>query len=51
MAIGQASPAVDGGTSTGAPAYDQRGRPRNGAVDIGAYEWQGDPIFSDGFDP
>ena len=35
------SPAINAGTSTGAPATDQRGvaRPQNGMVDIGAYEW------------
>src|SRR6516225_4357038 len=35
------SPAIDAGTSTGAPASDQRGQPRVGAVDIGAFESQG----------
>jgi len=37
-----ASPAVDAGTPTGAPALDQRGRPRPSglAVDIGAVERQ-----------
>jgi len=29
---------------------DQRGYPRAGAVDIGAYEWQPDLIFENGFD-
>ena len=34
------SPAINAGTSVGAPAYDQRGvpRPQGGAVDIGALE-------------
>jgi len=50
MAITPGSPAVDGGTSTGASPVDQRGYPRNGVVDIGAYEWQGDVIFGDGFE-
>jgi len=50
MAIGPGSPAVDAGTSTGAPPVDQRGFARVGAVDIGAYEFQGDPIFANGFD-
>jgi hypothetical protein len=50
MAIAPGSPAVDAGTATGAPATDQRGFARYGAVDIGAYEWQGDAIFADGFD-
>jgi hypothetical protein len=35
------SPAIDAGTSTGAPATDQRGSPRAGAVDIGSFESQG----------
>jgi parallel beta-helix repeat protein len=35
------SPAIDSGTSTGAPALDQRGQGRVGAVDIGAFESQG----------
>jgi hypothetical protein len=50
MAIEPGSPALDAGTATGAPATDQRGFARAGAVDIGAYEWQGDAIFGDGFD-
>ena len=50
MAIGPGSPAVDSGSATGAPATDQRGMPRAGQVDIGAYERQPDAIFDDGFD-
>lgn len=50
MAIAAGSPARDGGSATGAPALDQRGMARAGAVDIGAYEWQPDLIFDDGFD-
>jgi hypothetical protein len=50
MAIGAGSPAVNTGTATGAPSTDQRGLPRVGAVDIGAYEFQGDAIFANGFD-
>jgi hypothetical protein len=36
------SPAIDNGTSTSAPAHDQRGLPRivGGAIDIGAFELQ-----------
>jgi hypothetical protein len=35
------SPAVDGGTATGAPADDLEGRARDAAPDIGAYErWE-----------
>ncbi len=50
MAIRQGSPALDAGTSAGALPLDQRGLPRVGAVDIGAYEYQGDAIFANGFD-
>jgi hypothetical protein len=35
------SPAIDAGTGTGAPATDQRGVGRVGAVDIGAFESRG----------
>lgn len=40
MALLSGSPALDAGTCTGAPAFDQRGmpRPQNGSCDIGAYE-------------
>ena len=41
MALLPGSPAIDAGTSTGAPATDQRGEGRVGAVDIGAFESQG----------
>jgi parallel beta-helix repeat protein len=41
MALLPGSPAIDGGTSTGAPAFDQRGEPRAGHVDIGAFQSQG----------
>jgi hypothetical protein len=43
MALLPGSPAIDAGTSTGAPATDQRGiaRPQGSAVDIGAFESQG----------
>jgi len=50
MAIAAASPARDAGTSAGAPPTDQRGYARVGNVDIGAFEWQGDAIFANGFD-
>lgn len=50
MALPGGSAAIDAGTATAAPATDQRGRPRFGAVDIGAYEWQPDAIFANGFD-
>jgi hypothetical protein len=41
MALLPGSPAIDAGTSTGAPATDQRGVARVGAVDIGAFESEG----------
>jgi hypothetical protein len=50
MALLPGSPAIDAGTATGASPADQRGFARIGAVDIGAYEFQGDPIFRNGFD-
>ncbi|MBL0222660.1 MAG: hypothetical protein IPQ17_07980 [Xanthomonadales bacterium] len=50
MALPPTSPAVNAGGSAGAPATDQRGMPRNGAVDIGAFEVQADLIFADGFE-
>jgi hypothetical protein len=50
MALPQASPAIDAGSAPGAPAVDQRGASRFGAVDIGAYERQPDLIFRNSFD-
>jgi len=41
MALLPGSPAIGGGTSTGAPTFDQRGQPRSGHVDIGAFQSQG----------
>lgn len=38
--ISASSPARDAGTSTGAPALDQRGVSRYGVIDRGAYEYQ-----------
>ena len=40
MALMQGSPAINAGTSSGAPGTDQRGFSRFGSVDIGAYELQ-----------
>jgi hypothetical protein len=40
MALLPGSPAIDVGASAGAPATDQRGLPRSGTPDIGAYEVQ-----------
>ena len=45
------SPAIDSGSATGAPPADQRGLPRAGAVDIGAFEVQAtSPLFANGFE-
>jgi hypothetical protein len=41
MALLPGSPALGGGTATGAPTTDQRGLPRSGLVDIGAFQSQG----------
>ena len=41
MALLPGSPAIGGGTSAGAPSLDQRGQPRSGHVDIGAFQSQG----------
>jgi CSLREA domain-containing protein len=41
MALLPGSPAINAVTSTGAPATDQRGASRVGAVDIGAFESRG----------
>ncbi len=41
MALLPGSPAIGGGTSTGAPGFDQRAEPRSGHVDIGAFQSQG----------
>jgi hypothetical protein len=48
MALPANSPAVDAGTSLGSLPTDQRGYPRFGPVDVGAFEFE-DHIFSDGF--
>jgi hypothetical protein len=51
MAVNTGSPAIDGGTATGAPSTDQRGLPRLGAVDIGAFEVQAAAaLFANGFE-
>src|SRR5262249_55423573 len=39
------SPAINAGTSAGAPLTDQRGLPRFGPVDIGAFEVQAAPTI------
>ena len=44
------SPAIDAGDDGAAPATDQRGLPRVGTSDIGAFELQGVDADGDGFD-
>jgi hypothetical protein len=39
------SPCIDKGTSTGAPAADIEGNPRDALPDMGAYEWKGFRIY------
>jgi hypothetical protein len=41
MSLLPGSPAIGGGTAAGAPATDQRGVPRSGRVDIGAFQSEG----------
>jgi hypothetical protein len=48
MALLPGSPAIDAGTSTGAPATDQRGLSPVGTVDIGAFESQGFTLSAGG---
>lgn len=50
MALEIASPAGNAGSAVSAPLFDQRGLPRHGVIDIGAFERQPDMIFGDGFD-
>lgn len=40
LALPAASPAIDAGVDEGCPATDQRGEPRSGACDVGAFEAQ-----------
>ena len=44
------SPAINAGNDVGAPPTDQRGFPRVGVSDIGAFEFQGLDADGDGFD-
>ncbi|MFO0960935.1 MAG: choice-of-anchor Q domain-containing protein, partial [Isosphaeraceae bacterium] len=41
MALLPGSPAINSGSSSGTPSTDQRGKPRVGGTDIGAFESQG----------
>ncbi|MCB1588261.1 MAG: hypothetical protein KDI56_05130 [Xanthomonadales bacterium] len=51
MELPPGSPAVDAGSSAGAPATDQRGLPRTVPYDIGAFERQSDDtLLVDGFE-
>jgi len=45
------SPAIDGGSATGAPVADQRGFARLGPVDVGAFESRGFTITVSGGSP
>jgi predicted outer membrane repeat protein len=49
MALLPGSPAIDAGSAVGTPATDQRGvaRPQGPGVDIGAFEYQYIPAFTD----
>lgn len=49
LALPGTSPAINAGLASGAPSNDQRGDPRYGAVDLGAFEYQADRIFANGF--
>ncbi|MEO7323527.1 MAG: choice-of-anchor Q domain-containing protein [Dokdonella sp.] len=51
MAIGSTSPAIDAAIGS-CPFADERGkaRPSGAACDLGAYEFQADSIFANGFD-
>jgi hypothetical protein len=42
----ETSPAIDSGTTLGAPSDDLEGRPRDANPDIGAYEWRTAPAAS-----
>jgi hypothetical protein len=48
MALLPGSPAIDAGSTAGAPATDQRGvaRPQGPGLDIGAFEYLYSPVFT-----
>jgi predicted outer membrane repeat protein len=50
QAITLGGPAIDAANNAACPTIDQRGLLRFGNCDIGAFEYQGDRIFADGFD-
>ncbi len=43
MALQPNSPACNAGTAAGTPTTDQRGMPRNGSIDLGAYQYDNTP--------
>jgi len=49
-ALGDASPAIGTADASACPSLDQRGKPRLGNCDIGAFESQGDRLFFTGFE-
>ena len=51
MALLPGSPAIGAGAPDNAPASDQRGLFRTGAVDIGAFQTEGDPVVTTAADP
>jgi hypothetical protein len=50
MALTVGSPAIDTALAASCPSLDQRGFPRLGSCDIGAFEYQGDRIFANSFE-
>jgi len=51
MALQPTSPAINAGSLTGAPTFDQRGLPRDSQPDIGAFERQSESLdFKNGFE-
>ena len=50
MALLAGSPAINTGVATGAATTDQRGFPRLGLIDVGAFEYQSDRIYANGYE-